>query len=247
MKKRPFEFDVYLESDAGGYCHRDCTVAFYTRIGALLTPSMTILNLGAGRGANILSDYSPFRSKIQRFKGRVKRVIGIDIDKSVLGNPDLDEAYVINQEDNFPLKNQSIDMIICDHVIEHIELPDKFTSEIKRVLKPGGWFCARTPTKWGYIGFSARVIPNGLHKIILKYLQPTRKTEDIFPTKYLLNTVNSIRKYFPEDEWKNHAYGYNGVPSYHGNKLFIFRLIEFWCWLMPRSLSAKLHIFIRKM
>ncbi len=114
------------------------------------------------------------------------------------------------------------------------------------MLKPGGWFCGRTPAKWGYVGLGARAIPNGMHTGMLASLQPQRKAEDVFPTVYKLNTFGDLDRHFPPGDWLNCSYGYNGVPSYHGNRRILFRLIEAWCWLVPRALSAKLHIFLRK-
>ncbi|MEM9128325.1 MAG: class I SAM-dependent methyltransferase [Pseudomonadota bacterium] len=246
MTSRPFEFSVYPECDAGDYSRRDCTVAFYTRIDALLPKDAVVLNLGAGRGANITQDYSPFRRKLQRFKGRVSRVVGIDIDSAVKENPDLDEAHVVSFGDKYPIADQSVDIVVSDHVIEHVADPSEFSEEIGRVLKPGGWFCARTPTKWGYIGLGARLIPDKIHVRLLQTLQPSREAEDVFPKEYRLNTFSALKEHFPRTSWDHCSYGYNGVPSYHANRRILFRLIEAWCWIMPESHSAKMHIFLRK-
>lgn len=243
---RPYEFSVYPECEAGQYSHRDCTVAFYTRIAAVLPDDAVVLNLGAGRGANITQDYSPYRRKIQQFKGRVAQVIGIDVDDAVHANPDLDEAHVFEIGQPYPVADNSVDVIICDHVMEHVADPEHFAAEVNRVLRPGGWFCGRTPTKWGYVGLGARAIPNGMHTGVLTSLQPQRKAEDVFPTVYRLNTFGDLSRHFPPEDWFNCSYGYNGVPSYHGNRRILFRFIEAWCWLMPRALSAKLHVFVQK-
>lgn len=243
---KPFDLMMYSESAAGNYSHRDCTVAFYTRIDALLDPSMTVLNIGAGRGANILEDFSPYRRKVQQFKGRVKKIIGIDVDPAVKENADLHEAHVVSPQDIYPLADASVDIAISDHVLEHVEFPKDFADEIARVLKPGGWFCARTPVKWGYIGLGARTFPNSRHVAMLEKLQPGRKAEDVFPVFYRMNTKGDLEKAFPEDRWLNCTYGYNGAPGYHANRKFLFRLIEIWCWLMPRSFSAKYHVFMQK-
>lgn len=237
---------MYPEFTAGYYAHCDCTVAFFTRLDALLSPDLTLLNLGAGRGRAVLTDASPYRRKIQTLRGRVKKVIGIDIDDAVLSNPDVDEAHVIDPFGTWPLADASVDIILCDHVLEHVAEPAEFVREIKRVLKPGGWFCARTPVKWGYIGLGARLIPNSLHVALLKWLQPSRKAEDVFPVTYLMNSRAALTRHFDARNWKNCTYGFNGVPSYHANNIVLFRLIQLWGWLMPRDLSAKLHVFIQK-
>jgi SAM-dependent methyltransferase len=240
------ENKMYPEFGAGYFAHCDCTVAFFTRLDALLDPNATLLNLGAGRGRAVLMDASPYRRRIQTLRGRVKKVIGIDIDDAVLSNPDVDEAHVIDPLGTWPLADASVDIILCDHVLEHVAQPAEFVREIERVLKPGGWFCARTPVKWGYIGRGARLIPNALHVALLKWLQPNRKAEDVFPVTYRMNSRTALDRYFHHRNWKNCTYGFNGVPGYHGNNVVMFRLIEFWGWLMPRALAAKLHVFLLK-
>jgi len=44
-----------------------------------------------------------------------------------------------------PLKDNSIDVIFCNHVLEHVEDDKKALSEIKRVLRPGGWAILQVP------------------------------------------------------------------------------------------------------
>jgi SAM-dependent methyltransferase len=237
---------MYRECAAGQFSRRDCTVMFYSRIDALLGSGSVLLNVGAGRGANIVADYSPYRRRLQAFKGRVGRTIGIDVDPVVLENPDLDEAELIAETGHWPLSDSSVDIIVCDHVLEHVQDASDFAQEAWRVLRPGGWFCARTPLKWGYIGICTRLIPNSLHISMLRWLQPQRASKDVFPTVYRMNTFGAIGKLFSSDRWSDHSYGFNGVPGYHGNRRAIFRLIEAWCWIMPEALSAKIHVFARK-
>jgi SAM-dependent methyltransferase len=246
MDLSPFEANIYSEFAAGGFSRKDCTVAFYTRVNALLDPSMTVLNLGAGRGANILADLSPFRRQIQRFKGRAKIVIGADVDSAINENPDLDEACVIGPDGRLPIPDHTIDIIVSDHVFEHVKQPSLLASELERVLKPGGWLCARTPNKWGYIGIATRAIPNSAHVGILRRLQPNRKSEDVFPTHYRMNTRRALRKLFPPSNWHHHSYEYNGVPGYHANIRLIFRIIDIYNQCMPNILGAKLHVFLQK-
>ena len=66
--------------------------------------------------------------------------------------------------------------------------------------------------------------------------------------KVNFETILNMEKnrYFHHSNWKNFTHGFNGVPSYHGNNVLMFRLIELWGWLMPRALSAKLHVFLQK-
>ena len=46
---------------------------------------------------------------------------------------------------NLPFENDSVDAVICEHVLEHVKDVEKVVSEIRRVLKPGGIIYAVTP------------------------------------------------------------------------------------------------------
>ncbi len=157
---------VYPELGAGGFSRADARVCFYTRVNALINSSMTVVDLGAGRGvwAETLPSYS--RSLVT-LKGKCRHVVGLDIDPAVLGNPTVDEALVIEPNASLPLADQSVDMIVAFAVLEHIVDPIGFVAEVRRTLRPGGWFCAWTPNKWGYVGIGARCIPNSLHAVLL--------------------------------------------------------------------------------
>ncbi|MAP80356.1 MAG: SAM-dependent methyltransferase [Aequorivita sp.] len=52
---------------------------------------------------------------------------------------------------NIPVKNNSFDLIICYHILEHIEDDKAAMSELSRVLKKGGNCIIQTPFKVGKI------------------------------------------------------------------------------------------------
>lgn len=70
----------------------------------------------------------------------IKEAIGIDKILSVHPNIVADlEKYP------WPLKDNKFDLIICNHIIEHIEDITKFMDEIYRIAKPGAILKGRTP------------------------------------------------------------------------------------------------------
>ena len=155
---------LHPEIGAGGFTAYDGTVAFYNRIDALISANMTILDFGAGRGAWVHDETSEYRKKCRNFKGRVKKVIGCDVDDAVLSNPSLDEAFAFVPGTALPLTDNSMDIIIADYVLEHIEDPVWFVREIERLLAPGGYLCARTPSKYHYVSVASSLLPGRLNE-----------------------------------------------------------------------------------
>ena len=239
-----FARTVCPEGAAGGFSRRDNTLAFYIRINALIEPTSMVLDLGAGRGAQF--DKTNFTSRFNRLKGRVGRLVGVDVDPAVLSNPALDEAHVISPDKPLPFADATFDIVYSDWVLEHIAEPGHFAAEVERVLKPGGWFCARTPNRWGYIAVSARLVPETLQAGILKFTQPGRKEQDVFPKLYRLNTLAAVRRHFPEARFDNASYTCECDPSYHGGRLWLYRLIDLYQSLPSRAFDTVLFVFLKK-
>ncbi|MCK4661490.1 MAG: methyltransferase domain-containing protein [Bacteroidales bacterium] len=49
---------------------------------------------------------------------------------------------------DIPFKDNEFDVIMCNHVLEHVEDDDKVMREFLRVLKPGGWGIFQVPIDW---------------------------------------------------------------------------------------------------
>jgi SAM-dependent methyltransferase len=235
----------YPEVAAGGFSRVDGTVQFYQRVNALLGPNDVVLDIGAGRGRGHVDDPVTYRRGLRNFKGRAAKVIGIDVDEAVLQNPSVDEGRLI-RNGIFPLEDASIDLAFSDFTYEHIPDPAQFAAESYRVLKPGGWLCARTPNRYGYISLASRLVPNRFHTAVLQRAQPGRKAEDIFPTHYAMNTRRDIARHFTPDRWENHIYGWESEPAYFGSSVVLWALGGAVLRLLPGAAASTLLIFSRK-
>jgi SAM-dependent methyltransferase len=206
----------YPESSFGGFADIDGTVVFYSRVNALVQPSFIVLDFGCGRGARYRDDPVKFKRDLQLLKGKVAKVVGVDIDEIGQTNCGLDEFRLLKPGRPWPVDDRFADMIICDFVMEHLPDPAAFFLEASRVLVPGGYVCIRTPNALSYIGLISRLVPNRLHSKVLSKVQSDRKEQDVFPTLYRCNTIWALRRLLRDSQFQAAVYGYEAEPSYLG-------------------------------
>ena len=231
------------ENLLGNYHELDGTIEFYGRINAIIKKKDHVLDLGAGRGSWYIIDKSSYRRNLRDLKNKVEYFVGIDVDKAVLDNPTTHENFLMSNK-KIPLKNNSIDLIVADWVLEHIDNPKEFYSEIDRVLKPDGFFCARTPHKFKYVSFFAKLLKNLNYFKILNFLQPKRLEDDAFPIEYKLNTIKTLKKYF--SEYKDFSYLYASHPSYFAGNKYLFQLMCFFHKVLPTFMVSEIFVFLKK-
>lgn len=236
----------YPESRFGGYSDIDGTVTFYGRVQALLQSDMVVLDVGCGRGAGLMHDPVVFRRELRRLRGRCKRVIGLDVDVEARSNPGVDEFHLIDGAAPWPLADRSIDLIVSDYVLEHIDEPAAFMAQVARVLKPGGVFCARTTNRLGYVGLVASVIPNRRHGKVVRFAQKDREEMDVFPTRYRINTIWQVRHFLEASGLQGLVYGYEAEPSYLRFSWLAYSLGKYLHAMTPPFLRTCLFVFARK-
>lgn len=236
----------YPEKAAGGFSSVDGTIEFYARVNALVKPTMRVLDFGAGRGGWYSDDPESYGSKLRNLRGMVDSVVGCDVDIAVLENRALDTSVVIDHGARLPFGDHEFDLIVSDYVFEHIDDPDLTAAELDRVLRPGGWICARTPNRRGYVSLLTRLIPNDRHVRVLRRAQPERQAEDVFPTRFRLNTKRAIQRVFPPDRFNDYTYYYEAEPAYNFGSPTVYALMIFVNSVLPRALRSSLFIFLQK-
>lgn len=227
----------------GGFTEADGTLEFYGRVNAALEPAMTVLDLGAGRAEWFEDDPCEWRRAMRLLRGKAARVVAADPDPAVLGNRASDEQVVM-VDGRLPLPDASVDLAVADYVLEHVEDPAAFAAEIDRVLRPGGLFCARTPHALSYVALAARLVPNGLHAALLSRVQVARKEEDVFPTRYRMNSRRAIARRFAG--WTDYSYVYAPSPAYYFGRRWLFRVFDAVHRGLPPAASGLVFAFLRK-
>jgi len=231
------------EDMLAGFMPLDGSIEFYSRVNALLRPNFTVLDLGAGRGAWNFDDTSSYRRVLRAMKGKVAQYVGADVDSAVMSNPATDMNLIV-KDGIIPMSDASVDLVICDFVLEHVVDTEKFKNEVSRVLKEGGYFCARTPHRASYFSVMARLVKNANHVRWLRKVQPRKKEEDTFPTAYRCNTLSSVRRVFRG--WKDFTYIYTATPAYYFGRKSVFKFMSILHRIAPPSFTGCLFIFLVK-
>ena len=76
-------------------------------------------------------------------------------------------------------------------VVEHVEAPAALMQEVRRVLRPGGRFLLHTPNRLFYQIMLTLWVPGRVRRRLASVLE-SRPLEDVYPTRYRLNTRTTL-------------------------------------------------------
>jgi len=89
-------------------------------------------------------------------KSKSKISIGTDIDKKTIKSNILNKFFkkntffVICDAQKLCFKPNLFDLIVCTHVIEHLEKPGEMIDDCKRILRSGGYLLLETPNYYSF-------------------------------------------------------------------------------------------------
>ena len=235
----------FPETRFGGFSRVDGTVAFFTRVQALVRGARVVVDFGCGRGAR-QDDTCAFRRELADLRSSDRTVIGLDVAAAATDNPFIDVFHQIEEAGKWPLENDSVDLVVSDFVLEHLKDPMFFFSEVYRTLRPGGYLCARTPNKWGYVAIISRLVPRRRRGQLLTALQKTRKQKDVFQTFYRSNTRHSLRHVLESRRMEHVILPIESEPNYLAFSRGLYRCGVFLHRMIPDQFKSTLLIFAQK-
>ncbi len=148
--------------------------------------------LDVGCGYQILPFWAMSEDAQRELVSSVGMLTGIDVDERIKDHPLL-TYRVEGLGGTLPFRDGTFDLVTANMVVEHIEKPENFLADIGRVLRPGGRFLFHTPNILFWVTFLAYLTPDAVKKPIIWKLE-RRHPEDVFPTRYTLNTPWRIER-----------------------------------------------------
>ncbi|WP_266159659.1 class I SAM-dependent methyltransferase [Dyella silvatica] len=105
--------------------------------GALPSPRGILLDVGCSSG-----------KMMQIMREDAALCVGVDLDASAGIRPSGNIVFSIADGEQLPFRDDSIDVVICNHIYEHTDDPQRLVDEIWRVLKEGGHCYFAGPNRW---------------------------------------------------------------------------------------------------
>lgn len=222
----------------------DGTLMFYNRVYALCPSNATVLDYGASTGDSFNFTTEAKRNLMLLKPYSITR-IGVDVDADIEKNQFLDKYFILNEKDGFkiPLEDSSVDLVIADWVIEHLPNPLESYKEIYRVLKHGGWFCARTANIYHYSYAIANLIKNtSFERKLLNVSQGERYT---WPKAYKSNSYSTLKKNLKIAKFeKTIILKHEPEPAYLMRNIILFLFGFFWQKFATFGILPKANLLI---
>jgi SAM-dependent methyltransferase len=191
---------------------RPATEVYEALIRQRLRPGMCVLDLGCGRGG-----------VLEQLGEAVSQPIGLDPDLLSLREhrlPELPRAVAVAEA--LPVRDESIDILTCSWVLEHLPDPAKGFGEIRRALRPGGCCVFLTPNASSLIALLNRVL-RPLQRMLVPRLYG-RAEADTFPVVYRANTPSQIAALAARTGLRSELIRMVEDPTYLAFSPLLFRL-----------------------
>lgn len=155
-----------------------------------ISPGIDWLDVGCGY--QVLPFWAMSETAQRELVRSAGTLTGVDVDERIKDHPLL--TYRVKALGGaLPFRDESFDLVTANMVVEHIDEPEQFLADMRRVLRPGGRFLFHTPNILFWLTFVAYFTPDAVKKPIIWRLEQ-RHAEDVFPTRYTMNTPWRIER-----------------------------------------------------
>lgn len=89
--------------------------------------------------------------------------IGVDVDLKALAQNRQTRFRVCSDCYSLPIRSESVDIVVCRWLVEHLLDPQKALEEFARILKEDGFLFLTTPNLLNYVAIISRLTPKVLH------------------------------------------------------------------------------------
>lgn len=148
-----------------------------------LSSSSILIDVGCGNGKG-----TPFS-----YRDKTRISLGIDISWDLKENATV-HYKVMGDAYKLPLYDNSVEIVVCQELIEHLHSPQDLFFEVWRVLKDRGIFVLMTPNLCCWRVMVSKMTPYWFHKLMNKQLYGVEE-HDVFPTYYRVNTPSKIDRH----------------------------------------------------
>lgn len=188
---------------------------------------LRVLDVGCERGW--LKFFTPAEA--------VERWVGVDWDvrTECLENARYDEVIRANFDEPLPIESGTMDVVVNNHVMEHLPRPGSTMAEMSRVLRSGGIFLGGSPTMPDWL---ARLRERWLRrKLRLGQVAPGGHINCLSPKRWRILMQDTGLD--PEFATGSHAVRFTG--SWLENQRWWIRLNQLWGGLFP-SLGSECYV-----
>jgi SAM-dependent methyltransferase len=167
-------------------------VRYAQTLAQYVTPGSVWLDLGCGH------QFYPRWARIgsvapEELASRPRLLCGLDGDFRSIRQHPLITNRVLGDVNQLPFRDSTFTVISANMVMEHVADPAAALRELERTLAPGGVFIFHTTNRRFYQVAIASLLPQKLKNAII-YALTRRRSEDVYPTEYKINTPNAVRR-----------------------------------------------------
>ena len=140
------------------------------------------------------------------------RYIGLDLSLSELLKNGQADFRICADVGCFPLRDSTVNLIICKDLVEHLYQPEELFEEASRCLIQGGAFIISTPNLYGGTSLVAKFLPHTLFKFIWKIWRKSNIPS--YPFVYKANTSRALHRLASDNRLVVESISYiNSVPQ----------------------------------